>query len=163
MPAPLDPVWLTLARAEMQRGVEELPGRASNPRIIEYHAATSLRASDDATSWCSAFVNWLMRECRIPGSGSAVARSWLGWGVAEALPRLGAIVILKRGTQAWQAHVALLLAVKGDRLTVLGGNQSDRVSIASFPATRLLGYRWPTGDALMDAGLDAAGRRVVRS
>jgi hypothetical protein len=29
------------------------------------------------------------------------------------------------------------------RIVCLGGNQSDRVSLASYPKSRLLGFRWP--------------------
>ncbi|HEX5760734.1 MAG TPA: TIGR02594 family protein [Thermoanaerobaculia bacterium] len=74
------------------------PGLADNPRIVEYHRTTSLRATDDEVPWCSAFVNWCMREAGLRGTGSAAARSWLTWGSRLATPRRGCVTVLRRGT-----------------------------------------------------------------
>ena len=88
------PPWLERALDEL--GVEEIPGDADNPRIVEYHAATTLRASDDEVPWCSSFVNWCMRDI-FPTTGSARARSWLAWGIPIAYPAAGCVAILARG------------------------------------------------------------------
>ncbi len=64
-------------------GVEELPGAAHNPRILEYHRTTTLghgAASKDETPWCSSFVNFCMVMSGFRGTNSASARSWLKWG-----------------------------------------------------------------------------------
>lgn len=44
--------------ATTQVGVNEISGNKHNPKIVEYHQACTLQASDDETAWCSAFVNW---------------------------------------------------------------------------------------------------------
>lgn len=49
------PEHLKIAMKEL--GVRELAGSKHNPRIIEYHKATSLKATQDEVSWCSSFVN----------------------------------------------------------------------------------------------------------
>ena len=36
--------WMVVAFDEMDKGVDEIRGSESNPRIIEYHQATSLKA-----------------------------------------------------------------------------------------------------------------------
>ncbi|MCB1510794.1 MAG: TIGR02594 family protein, partial [Hyphomicrobiaceae bacterium] len=40
-------------------------------------------------------------------------------------------------------HVAFLLGETGTDVILLGGNQSNRVTIAAYPKSRLLGLRWP--------------------
>ena len=66
--------WIDIAKGEMHQA--EIPGPMANPRIVEYHATTSLKATFDEVPWCSAFVNWVMEQAGIKGTGSAKARSW---------------------------------------------------------------------------------------
>lgn len=44
--------------AKTQEGQHEISGSKDNPKIIEYHQACTLQATDDETPWCSSFVNW---------------------------------------------------------------------------------------------------------
>jgi uncharacterized protein (TIGR02594 family) len=139
------PRWMAIAQAEMQRGVHELAGSNHNSRIVEYHQTTTLRATDDETSWCSSFVNWCMRQAGQQGTNLANARSWLDWGQALDEPRKGCVVVLWRGSRTgWQGHVAFFNGKSGSQLSLLGGNQSDSVCISNYPSSQLLGYRWPT-------------------
>lgn len=135
-----DPAWLVIARKEL--GTTEIASGKDNPRIVEYHSATSLKATDDETAWCSAFVNWCLKQAGVKGSNSAMARSFLSWGKAVEQPRLGCIVVFSRG-QYPQGHVAFYVGRDGNRIKVLGGNQSDKVCIVSSSTEQLLGYRWP--------------------
>ena len=41
---------------------------------------------------------------------------------------------------------------KNGNLIVLGGNQSDMVCIKPFERSRVLGYRWPPGLKVPEAG-----------
>ncbi|MBJ6799769.1 peptidoglycan-binding protein [Geomonas sp. Red259] len=70
-----DAPWLKIAAGEV--GQKEFPRSPANPRIITYHSATSLRAISDEVAWCSAFVNWCLRQAGIAGTNSAAATSWL--------------------------------------------------------------------------------------
>lgn len=136
------PVWYTIAREEMEKGVKEIAGDDDNQRIVEYHSATSLKASDDETAWCSAFVNWCMMKANIERTDKPNARSWLDWGIELDRPVEGCVVIFKRGSQAWQGHVGFFVGFKGDQVLCLGGNQGNEVNISSYSKTRVLGYRW---------------------
>lgn len=139
--SPYMPPWMPFAIREL--GIKEVHGPKHNPRILEYFQATNLKASDDETPWCSAFANWCMLKSGITGSGKANARSWLLWGSQiKKAPPYGCIVVLKRGKSEWQGHVGFLVFDGSDRIMVLGGNQSDRVSIAAFKKSDVLGYRW---------------------
>jgi uncharacterized protein (TIGR02594 family) len=134
------PHWMPIALREL--GTKEVPGDGDNPRVVAYHQATTLRATEDSVPWCSAYVNWVLREAHEPTTRSALARSWLAWG--QAVPeRYGAVTVLSRGAHPTQGHVGFLIDADGASLWLLGGNQSDMVNIARFDRTRLLGFRMP--------------------
>lgn len=135
------PPWLRTAEGEI--GTREAAGSAVNPRVMEYHSATSLGARDDAVAWCSAFVNWCMKQNNIPRTNSAAARSWLGWGAGLVQPRNGCVTVLKRGANPVQGHVAFYVGDALGGIRLLGGNQQDQVKVSTFPKSMLLGYRWP--------------------
>lgn len=139
--------WLAVAKREMDTGVDEVHGRADNPRIIEYHRTTVLPSSladQDETPWCSSFVNWCVAQTGLRGTSSALARSWLDWGTGVDSPKRGAITVFRRGGSPTLGHVGFFWSTGGDRILVLGGNQGDQVSIKGYPKADLLGYRWPT-------------------
>lgn len=134
------PRWLVTAIGEL--GVSEVRG-GENPRILEYHATTSLRATEDEVSWCSSFCNWCLSRAGIRGTGSAAARSWLSWGDELKAPRLGCIVVLSRGTNPAQGHVGFFLDSGVLGVYLVNGNVGDRVAVSLFQHSRVLGYRWP--------------------
>ena len=137
--------WLWLAIQEL--GVSEAPGDLDNPRIIEYHKATSYGAKDDEVAWCSAFVNWCMKQAGYQRTGSAAARSWLNYGDLLPEPEPGCIAVLWRGNPAsWQGHVGFYLlesSADHNSIYLLGGNQNDAVSVTTYPKDRVLAYRRP--------------------
>lgn len=135
------PEWYTIALDEL--GTSEVYGKKNNPRIVEYHQATTLKAEDDETSWCSAFVCWCLEKAGVKSTKSAAARSYLSWGKELEYPVEGCIVVLKRGNSSWQGHVGFFVREDRDTVSLLGGNQGDTVSIAKFSKSKLLGYRWP--------------------
>lgn len=152
------PLWLEIALKEL--GVKEISGSMqNNPRILEYHLTTKLKASQDEVPWCSSFVNWVMTQCGISGTDSAAASSWGTWG-NKCDASLGAITLLKFDNNASGHHVGFLIWSDPTKLLVLGGNQKDQVNITSYNPNRLLGFRWPsvwmTGIPVSDSG-----RKVV--
>jgi len=95
------------------------------------------------TPWCAAFVNAVLNEAGMEGTGKLNARSFLNFGQATDRPKVGDIVVLSRGDpNGWQGHVGFFHGFddKGNVL-VLGGNQGDKVSIAPFKADQVLGFR----------------------
>lgn len=133
--------WMTIARKEI--GVSEVHGIEHNERIVEYAGTTLLKATDDETPWCSSFVNWCITKAGIVGTKSAAARSWLKWG-ADCGPKIGCIVILKRGDSEKSGHVGFLERFDPAFVYVLGGNQKDQVNVSRYFRARVLGYKWPT-------------------
>ncbi|MEZ0226867.1 MAG: CHAP domain-containing protein [Alphaproteobacteria bacterium] len=116
------------------------------------------------TSWCAAFVNSVLEGVGIDGNDKLNARSFLdGYGtkVAQKDVQAGDIVVIPRGTEAWQGHVAMVLdkyqAPNGQwRVHVIGGNQGSEgggsVCIHDWPMSLALGYvRPPEADILVAA------------
>ena len=133
----------------MDTGVDEIGGSRHNPRILEYHATTTLpadKAEEDETAWCSSFVNWCVEQSGVTRTDSARARHWLDWGQALSEPRKGAVTVLRRfdADDPLAGHVAFYWDSSGSTFQVLGGNQSDQVSIKGYPKADLLGFRWST-------------------
>ncbi|MCW7539000.1 TIGR02594 family protein [Aquabacterium sp. A7-Y] len=142
--------WLQIAMDEA--GIEEnkLPGQHT-ARIAEYHQTTTLKATDDETAWCSSFVNWVVMQAGGTGTNSAAAKSWLTWGTPVSQPTPGTIVVLKKKTGGYSSatgstsgwHVAFFVSKTPTHITLLGGNQSDRVKTSSFSLStyEVKGYR----------------------
>jgi uncharacterized protein (TIGR02594 family) len=136
------PIWMPVARGEV--GVQTYPPGQSNPRVTTYHGHTNIAGYDDKASWCSSFVNWTLAQVGIAGTGSALARSWLEWGVPLATPVQGCIAVLSREDPAgWKGHVGFFLHADATQVFLLGGNQLDGVREHSYPVATVLGYRWP--------------------
>ncbi|TAN50003.1 MAG: TIGR02594 family protein [Methylococcaceae bacterium] len=138
--------WFERAIEEYNKHIKEVAGSGDNPRIVEYLRSTnldSISASNDETAWCSAFVNWCVEQSGCSGTDSAWARSWLSWGKETDMPVKGCIAVFKRPPNPSSGHVAFFVSHTDTHVKVLGGNQSDSVSVADYPADRLLSYRIP--------------------
>lgn len=135
--------WLTVAKSEI--GVQETPGTRSTPRVIEYHAATDLKATSDEVPWCSAFVCWCLEQCGIRSTRSAAARSYLRYGLRLKRPVLGAIAVMRRGKNPAQGHVGIYAGpswVPGF-FRCVGGNQGNAVSVARKSLGDVIAWVWP--------------------
>jgi uncharacterized protein (TIGR02594 family) len=133
----------------------------NNPRILEYFATVHAHNGgwSETHAWCSAFVNWCMRQAGIHGTGSAMARSWLHWHQGDELqePRVGAVVVFPRGgSKSHSGHVAMVWSIHGAQIDILGGNQDAHRATAKHEAvtshvsiehgkliSHALGFFWP--------------------
>jgi uncharacterized protein (TIGR02594 family) len=144
--------WMDVAFAE--RGTRRFPTGQTNPRIVEYNDCTNLRGYDDKISWCSSFVNWCLAQLGIAGTGSALARSWLEWGISLESPVAGCIAVLTRDDpNSWKGHVGFFLRMDGDFVFLFGGNQLEEVREHCYPVTSILSYRWPVRGIQAGAGI----------
>lgn len=138
MTTPLD-----IARGYL--GTKELTGSADNPRIMAmYRSVGHDWVEHDEVAWCAAFVGHCLEKAGIASTRKLNARSYLTWGekvvdVTQARP--GDIVIFTRGASTALGHVAFFLKLAGTQVEVLGGNQSDGVSITRYPKSRVIGIR----------------------
>lgn len=136
-----DPPWLALAKKEQAAGVQEIAGSKHNERILEYHRATSLKATTDEVPWCASFMSWLFVNCGLQSRRSARAKDWLSWGLPLKKPVYGCVVIY---TRMGGGHIDLYLSGYGTgRIKGLGGNESNKVTDNSQDESSVVGYRWP--------------------
>jgi uncharacterized protein (TIGR02594 family) len=114
---------------------------------VLYAAHTLLKATSDEIPWCSSFANYCADIACFPGAHSAAARSWLDYGVVLDKPILGCFVIFERkdASNPNAAHIAICEHpdISNGIIRVIGGNQSDSVSVARYPVAKVLGYRAP--------------------
>ncbi len=137
----IKPKWLQIAENEL--GVAEVNGPKDNPRILEYQRTTTLGAQHDEVPWCACFANFCLSTTGYKGTGLPNARSFLSFGTALKEPAYGCVVVLRRGNSNWQGHVGFFVGYDKDgNYMILGGNQSDKVSIQAFKAKDVLGCRW---------------------
>ena len=96
--------------------------------------------------WCGDFVETSIRMA-LPDepllgaldTNPYWARNWLLFGQAVQ-PISGAVLIFGRGSGG---HVGFAVGQDDTHFYVLGGNQSDAVTVARIAKSRLLGARWP--------------------
>lgn len=143
-------------------GVRETRGPGDHPDVMAlYRAVGHPGIAHDETPWCAAFVGACLERSGIASTRSLMARSYSGWGRALSRPRPGAIVVLSRGSDPVYGHVGFWVGETASKIFVLGGNQSNAVTVAVFDKKRLLDVRWPDVDFVFDqAGIRDDGATV---
>lgn len=141
-----EPLWLSIARAFL--GLQEIPGKQSNPVILRW--AKDIGApkwyEDDDQAWCAVFMNRVLMAAHLPLSGADFAllraTSFRTWGRSLLNPVLGSIMTFSRPEGA---HVGFYLGESVDAYRILGGNQGNAVSETWITKNRLTSIRWPLG------------------
>ncbi len=141
--APVGPLpWITEARSALGR--HEARDRSW---LMEWLKRDGRSLGDPSNNpWCGDFVETCMRV-GLPdepllgalGLNPYWARNWLLFG-QETRPVVGAVLVFARGSGG---HVGFALGQDDTHFYVLGGNQSDAVTIARVAKARLLKARWP--------------------
>ncbi len=139
--------WLDIALEDV--GTSEIAGASShNQTIVDYfRVAGRPDITNDETAWCAAFAHACLAraeiEVDVPAEKKLLAREFEHVGTPIDTPRRGAIAIFSRGNSSWSGHVAFVLGQTATHLIVIGGNQSNAVTIAHYPKSKLLALRWP--------------------
>lgn len=141
---PLHMPWLIEAARHI--GLKEGVGTANNQIILNWAADLDADFHQDETPWCGLFVGHCMGSAlpddSLPNNFLG-ARNWLNYGM-PASPQLGSVLVFWRGKRdGWQGHVGFYWAEEANHFHVLGGNQSDKVSVTRIGKDRLLSARWP--------------------
>jgi uncharacterized protein (TIGR02594 family) len=140
-----EPLWLQQARELV--GLEEIVGSRHEAKILQFFAeAGHSYVRDDETPWCSAMVGACLARAGEANTGSLAARSYETYGqsIVEENASVGDIAVFWRGSPtSWQGHVAFFLRFLDDKVEVLGGNQANKVSITTYPRSRLVAIRRP--------------------
>ena len=144
--------------AAKQLGMNE---RDQNAALSDYLTTGGVNLDPATTAWCAAYVNATLAQSGQKGTGSNMARSFMDWGTEVSEPQKGDVAVFQRGDpNGPYGHVGFFDGYNEDgTIRVLGGNQGDGVSIASYSPDQLLGFRRgegmgaPPGNAL--AGMTA--------
>jgi uncharacterized protein (TIGR02594 family) len=127
-------------------GTKETPGAATTPIIGGWikSAADWLDKDDSKTAWCGCFRGALGLETATGCPPEHYrAASWAKWGspidiTKPLLWQRGDTIVM---TRPGGNHVCILDRIQGTKAYCLGGNQSDAVTIAPFPLTRITHVR----------------------
>jgi uncharacterized protein (TIGR02594 family) len=153
-----EPAPRMLVEALKEFGVMEAPGTADNPRILGWQRELQSAGfgrdyggfyDADAIPWCGLFMaviahraNTERRPERNPPKLYLSALAWTTFGkaVPKASAALGDVLVFKR---SGGGHVGLYVGHDASAFHVLGGNQSDRVTISRLSKQRLVAVRRP--------------------
>ena len=130
--------------AQSYIGTTEGLGPEDNPAIMAMYASVGHDwVEHDSVAWCAAFVGHCLEKAGLRSTRRLNARSYLDWGIPVDLAEAqeGDIVVFSRGSKSWQGHVGFFVKAAGAMIEVLGGNQSDAVTIQRYAKSRLLGVR----------------------
>lgn len=132
--------WMDTAASQL--GVREV-GNNRGDIIDQYRRLGGGRVGSE-DPWCASFVNWTLESNGIKGTNSAWSQSFRNWGTDAGGPVRGAIVVIDYGNG--KGHVGFVHSVNPDgSINVLGGNQSNGVTISRFKTNNVVGYRLPPG------------------
>jgi uncharacterized protein (TIGR02594 family) len=142
-------VWLDEARRLM--GTKEVSGSGSNKEILNWATDLGIPYSSDDIPWCGLFVAHCV-GATLPAEPMPAnplgARNWQKFGKQVTPPVEGAVLVFWRESKtSGKGHVGFYNGEDKDAYHVLGGNQSDSVSIARVSKSRLLDARWPSSAA----------------
>lgn len=133
----------TIVEALQHYGILEIKGKGSNPDITKWAKELNVEGqyTNDEIPWCGLFVGIVIKRTgRIPVSMPLWARNWVHFGVQAKVPSLGDILVFKRGAGG---HVGFYIGETEDAYAVLGGNQSNSVTITWILKNRLIDARHP--------------------
>lgn len=160
LPAPFafirDPAFAhaLVIRAASHYGLQERPGNADNPVILDMAKLVQATAYKyDSVPWCGLFMAWVCINAPKPKGNAALwALNWadVGTPVDRTKINFGDVITLQRkqGGKVIGGHVTLYIASDGaGGFWGLGGNQGDAVNIKRFArsqiyrARRLITYK----------------------
>jgi len=162
MSLPTQYQWLTTLKgipntvkfALWEYGTKEVVGRGSNKTILawrdELNGATTngkpivTGYSDDDIAWCGLFAAIIcyrrMKRIEEVVKEPLWARNWAKYGVKADQPSLGDVLVFSRGSGG---HVGFYVGHDATCFHVLGGNQSNAVTITRIEKSRMIACRRP--------------------
>jgi uncharacterized protein (TIGR02594 family) len=124
-------------------GTVETPGVKNNPIIMSWGKELGLEKSYSADSipWCGLFAAIVTKRAGKDSVKEPLwARNWAKFGDAAGTPSLGDVLVFVRDGGG---HVGFYVAEDSTAFHVLGGNQSDKVTITRIAKTRCIASRRP--------------------
>lgn len=125
-------------------GTKEVPGPGDNPVIIKWAAEVGKDVAavygDDAIPWCGLFAAVVVKRAgKDVIAGPLWAKNWAKFGTKPERAGLGDVLVFQR--PGGGGHVGFYVAEDESAYHVLGGNQSDAVTIARIAKSRCIAAR----------------------
>jgi len=114
------------AGAAAARALERLEGLKEGTR----RANKIMGVNTKRVPWCGHAVKYAVRKAgKKPAASFASARAWEKWGKGVRLSaiRRGDVAVFRSSYSKSGRHVAIVTAVKGNKVKVCGGNTRNRV------------------------------------
>jgi len=127
-------------------GTKEFAGAANNPQIMAWakEVGKPIEAAygADSVPWCGLFAAVAIKRAGYtPVAGPLWARNWAKFGRGVDKAGLGDVLVFQR--PGGGGHVAFYVAEDAGAYHVLGGNQSDAVTITRIGKSRCIAKRRP--------------------
>lgn len=124
-------------------GTREAAGPTNNPTIMQWARKIGLARvyKADSTAWCGLWMAYVAGQAgwnNAPRGNALWARNWATWGKGVTKPMLGDVLVFPRGLGG---HVCIYVGEDATHYHVLGGNQSDAVSIKRRPKRPIIAIR----------------------
>lgn len=138
-PEPTLPPWMYELVRKM--GLHESRDKAE---LVEFLKEGEFLGDPAKLPWCgdaveSAFAKTLPNE-PLP-SNPFFAQNWRFFG-RDVDPLVGSVGVIRWSANA--GHVGFVSKVTSSRISMVGGNQSNAITNASFPRSAFIAFRWPT-------------------
>lgn len=152
--------WMELVWKEEAKNLVETKTNKEIQKFFDgtpYENAMKNGTENETTiAWCAAFVNWVMKHYGYEGvttdKGYDAVRAlkWATWAEGKDLkkPVYGAIAVK---TRTGGGHVGFVAGKKGDKVVILGGNQSQKLYCVSYDISDYYAYVVPTNYEITDA------------
>ena len=153
-----DPAWLVEAKSHI--GTKEIPGKQHNSKILGWLRSLKAWWADDETPWCGTFVAHCLQQAGLPVAQNWFrAKDWASYGsnLRSTHVAPGAILVFAR---EGGGHVGFYVGEDASFFYVLGGNQSNSVSVMKLAKARCIAIRWPKGVPVTGAPVRMAGGNV---
>lgn len=112
-------------------GTKEIAGPKSEQTILGWAGEVGLDKvySNDDIPWCGLYIAICAKRAGwdySPKGNALWARNWASWGNKSPGAALGDVIVFKRGSAG---HVAMYVGEDAEAYHILGGNQSNAVTI----------------------------------
>lgn len=156
MQLPAGAVLPWMVEAEGLMGTKEVAGaRGNNPVILDWADNLDIHYPGDDVPWCGLFVGHCLAATlpeEVLPPNPLGARQWGAFG-EPTQPRLGAVMVFWRESKnSGKGHVGFYTGETASAFRILGGNQSNQVSMAWIAKDRFLKARWPLSATSLGGG-----------
>ncbi len=138
-PAETMPPWM----AEMHRrmGLHEVQHKA---KLIDFLKIGKFLGDPASLPWCGDAVESCIAKV-LPSEPLPAnpfwAQGWASFGIDVKAPLVGSIGVIRWSAKA--GHVGFVAGVEGGKVVLLGGNQANAITLASFPRDKFIAFRHP--------------------